>query len=1047
VFVKKIKPFSNFASPSEKLVLFKNMASASMMEFWPFHRRPRALGGMFGAWKILGESMRLLADVRPANFLLIDMSGVRKWLQAYSLDNPDCEVARRALDLLSPSSLAQMPAGVRVKASSDLKNFYHYLGLEGLEWLKELFGFECVRARDVGLDPNVVGEWVWPVLTTLPMGFLFAPLVAQLIHERVARPVLHRPLSLLRDRHWTRSRLVPLSDAPPSWIQSVIGALDARGLHRPGGPPCLPPSLSDIKVPASIFALCPAEGRRSVPADVTLARVRVVPWDLRAVDLERAVDTYPALEGVSVVHLFWLLYIDDHNNFARTDASAPIALAEVTSNYFMVLMLFAYAFAGFAPHQKKLAWATAAPSPTIGIVVDLTLPARTRFYVDSAKLAELREFTILVVRCARRARELGIVWAVPVRFLQHVVHSWVWAMLPRRSVLCVFHSVFSQVCNKSPTAKLVLAPSTVWELETAAFLTPLLYAETRPISNVVGASDACSTGRGAAVRGACPPVVLAELCSKAERHGSWTAFSPLVPDGGLAGRSKHVQCRDTTAGRRAARWVKCDRDLWLSGKATWKQVRAGPWTTCIPRTINLGELLGAVELAAWFASQPRRFGGHRIPCLGDNQAALGALAKGRSSVWDMNTFGCRRVCAYSLAADMEFLWIYLLTDLMPADFPSRRHLLVQAKSAWVDAVAAKRKHHRGDPRPSKTFDSTLGFPGEGPPRLRSGPSVWKGAPLNRPKVRPEPVNVTGLRFRTVNGNTAHAYLRTFPPFLHWLEVFGYGTDTRSVGAWLESYVFWAFESGEVSKQQVTNLLACVAKLDPGLNKSGELAPARSCLDGWAKMRPPVPRPHIPAKMLRLFVARCLATGRLGLSVILLLGFECYLRFSELMFLRRRDIALPGDPRVDLPPGHAGVFLRWTKAGRPQFVTVEDPLVVLALQAWCVGADWADRMFPYSAYGIRKDFADLQRELGLFDVPFVFHGLRSGGATRDWRLKRRTFPAVQIRGRWADTKTARDYLRDVEARTKPYRFPPEVTRLAGFFAAREALFFDAYRAFL
>ena len=78
VFAKKIKPFSNFLAPGEKFSLFKNMKDASMMEFWPIERRPRALGGMFGVWKIVGESMRLLADVRPANFLLTDMAGVRK---------------------------------------------------------------------------------------------------------------------------------------------------------------------------------------------------------------------------------------------------------------------------------------------------------------------------------------------------------------------------------------------------------------------------------------------------------------------------------------------------------------------------------------------------------------------------------------------------------------------------------------------------------------------------------------------------------------------------------------------------------------------------------------------------------------------------------------------------------------------------------------------------------------------------------------------------------------------------------------------------------
>ena len=54
----------------------------------------------------------------------------------------------------------------------------------------------------------------------------------------------------------------------------------------------------------------------------------------------------------------------------------------------------------------------------------------------------------------------------------------------------------------------------------------------------------------------------------------------------------------------------------------------------------------------------------------DNQALLGALRKGRSSVKSMNNIR-RRVACLLLVANLETVLYYVKSELNPADGPSR----------------------------------------------------------------------------------------------------------------------------------------------------------------------------------------------------------------------------------------------------------------------------------------------------------------------------------------------------------------------------------------
>ena len=67
----------------------------------------------------------------------------------------------------------------------------------------------------------------------------------------------------------------------------------------------------------------------------------------------------------------------------------------------------------------------------------------------------------------------------------------------------------------------------------------------------------------------------------------------------------------------------------------------------------------------------------------------------------------RRLGAFLMAADLDSAPGYIPSDVNPADPPSRRRSLL----AWL---AQKR-------RAGRVFDSTRGYPGEGPAKRRTAP--------------------------------------------------------------------------------------------------------------------------------------------------------------------------------------------------------------------------------------------------------------------------------------------------------------------------------------
>ncbi len=116
-------------------------------------RKPRRINGLFGVpkGKVEDPLTRMITNAERTNWHTRKLPPVK---------------------LPNPSTLLKLPAWVKKAAALDIQSFYNCLKLPE-EW-REHFGLPAV---------NVQGEWVFPVNTTLPMGWTGSVLLGQEVHE------------------------------------------------------------------------------------------------------------------------------------------------------------------------------------------------------------------------------------------------------------------------------------------------------------------------------------------------------------------------------------------------------------------------------------------------------------------------------------------------------------------------------------------------------------------------------------------------------------------------------------------------------------------------------------------------------------------------------------------------------------------------------------------------------------------------------------------------------------------------------------------------
>ena len=123
---------------------------------------PYVVNGVFALAK--GDKQQLIINAVPAN---------RQFVEPPHIDLPGPDVL---------ASIVVPEGRTLYVGKCDLKDFYHCLALPS--WLVPFFGLPAVRRSEVGLEGD---GWVWPCVTSVPMGWSFAVHATQTAHVHVAQ--------------------------------------------------------------------------------------------------------------------------------------------------------------------------------------------------------------------------------------------------------------------------------------------------------------------------------------------------------------------------------------------------------------------------------------------------------------------------------------------------------------------------------------------------------------------------------------------------------------------------------------------------------------------------------------------------------------------------------------------------------------------------------------------------------------------------------------------------------------------------------------------
>ena len=547
--------------------------------------------------------------------------------------------------------------------------------------------------------------------------------------------------------------------------------------------------------------------------------------------------------------------------------------------------------------------------------------------------------------------------------LSVLMGCWTWAILPRRPAFAIFSSVYKFI-RAADRRIFSLWPSVTRELRLAIGLVPLLFADLgAKWSPTVIATDASSLGQGV-VASTFPSSVVGDMALVMPPRDS-SLVDRSLPHSALEG-------------------------------SRWRTVVSSPFR--FPGHINDKELWAMTTGARWAFSSPKTFRS-RLLLWCDSLVAVFAARKGRSSSFPLLR-RLRRLSAVILAGGIDLRVAWIPTHCNPADEPSR------------NCFARRGVRGRGF-----EFDSTLGFPGEGPPTN----ILWEA------RVKPA---------------TAASYRKAVAEFVEWLDDVDASPSSSfeldmAMSSWFQE--LYLDNDGKGRSKASKALFGVILRL-PHLRD--KFPGARQALRGWEKLVPSQSYPPMPWGVALVVAARLWARLGPSFGVATILAFHCYLRVGELCNLRFRDVALPGDLRL---AGSDDVVLRLpkTKTGPNKWATVRSPFVEALLLSFLKSRGPGhpeDFVFGFSSPRFRKEFKLACRDLGLGDVGFVPHSLRHGGATHDFNMGVPIEDILHL-GRWASTKSARHYIQSGRASLLAIDIPSEVVAFASLILEDTEAFFS------
>ena len=524
-------------------------------------------------------------------------------------------------------------------------------------------------------------------------------------------------------------------------------------------------------------------------------------------------------------------------------------------------------------------------------------------------------------------------------------------------------------------------------------------------------------------------------------------------------------------------------ESFLTNEASWRVSSSWKWNGS--SHINILELACVLQVAKRVA----RDGGGRAPLLLDSNVALRASAKGRSSSKALAPL-LRKILAVSLAFAVFLAGLFCPTRLNPSDDPTRDvplrepcrsqsvldfctsdELFVLASqprlrrwtSNWVILVAGLfasagsvplawtsvdfRKRSSGLPlnlhRRLLDFDSTLGFPGEGP----FGVVFWvifsggwwlevgvavpshgmrprNGEDLLRAERRSQKPLMAG---RPVLPATRNSREKLVSQFSIWLREAGYDLDELLDGAYrnpellvkrLTEYGSQLYDAGRPYNHYAETING-LASLKPTIRRL--MAGAWDLAFTWLREEPYEHHLACPYQVLLGALTLAIIWGWPRVAAVLALTWGSVCRIGEVLGAIRKDLILPED---------TGFAVQWVmlrvgepktrfRAARHQMARLDWQDLAALVTMVFARVDKTERLWPWSSQLLRTRFKQLLHGLklpakhGPRGRPLDLGSLRAGGATH-LLLMCEDAELVRRRGRWISSRTMEIYLQEAQS---------------------------------
>eukprot|EP00435_Cladocopium_sp_Y103_P006820 s1974_g2.t1 len=513
----------------------------------------------------------------------------------------------------------------------------------------------------------------------------------------------------------------------------------------------------------------------------------------------------------------------------------------------------------------------------------------------------------------------------------------------------------------------------------------------------------------------------------------------------------------------------------ISISSSWKAAASWRWKGA--SHINLLEAGATLKL---FRSLAERGGDLRFVYFGDSHVARSAISRGRTSSNALKAM-LKRFAALCLAFGLYPAGRYTPTRNNPADAPSRgeeipcpvplsllhglsgekvsalarlsslrrwianwARLTLLLAPAIISFLAARSDFRRHPQLPVEDhewemdFDSTLGFPGEGPakwffllgasqflsflcfPQAVGGVGRSHGDEQRR--AARTGINLAAGRRVTETTNLTRETL--YGNFLVWLGskgldvnevVFANPPNIDLLNSVLCDYGRWLFSEGK-PMYHFSETVNSISSRRPTLRRS--MAQAWDLAFMWGSYEPVVHHLAMPIQILAAVISIAWSWGWPREAAIFALAWGALLRIGEVFQSARRDLILPSDVAGSIDYALLKIKEPKTRfrAARHQAGKLEQPDLIEVVRIGLGHLQQHEKLWPASGATLRNRLVKILEKLklpskaGQSPKPLSLASLRPGGAT--WLIAQtESAELVKRRGRWVSYRVMECYLQE------------------------------------